>query len=88
MDHIEPLVAAPAQPAVEQSAAGAEQPIPTPDQEQTADGVFTRSQAQVASTLLGISTGLGILHHLAVETFGDKPKEETPPRRKDEDEPR
>jgi hypothetical protein len=96
MEHVDPLVAIPveaAEPAVQSDAPGTEHPAPTAEQEQAADGVFTRQQAQLASAALGLSAGLGILHHLAVETFAGKKKEEeeTPPpapRREDEDQPR
>lgn len=90
MEHVDPLIAAPAEPAVEQAAPGAEQPAPTADQEQVADGLFTRQQAQLAQAVLGVSTGLGILHHLAAETFtrAQERQPAAPPRRKGEDEPR
>src|SRR5262245_37487113 len=92
MENLDPLVCAPAEPAVKSDAPSAQQPAPTAEQQQVADGVFTKQQEQLASAALGLSAGLGILHHLAVETFGGKKdeEEETPPAppRKDEEQPR
>jgi hypothetical protein len=95
MEHLDPLVVVPpesSETVVQSAAPGVEQPAPTAQQEQVADGVFTKQQGQLASALLGVSTGLGILHHLAVETFGGKKEEEeappAPPRREDEEAPR
>lgn len=89
MEHVDPLIAAAAEPAVEQAGPGAQQAAPSAEQEQVADGLFTRQQAQLAQAALGLSAGLGLLHHLAAETFAGpaETKPGAPPRRKDEDEP-
>ncbi len=49
---------------------GLNQPAPSEQQQQVADDVFTRDQEQAVAALLALQTGLGMLHNLAVDTFG------------------
>ncbi len=82
------VVEAPAQPVVE--APGAALPAPTPEQVRAADGVFAgRKESETVAGLIGMWTGVLLLHDLAVEHL-DRPKEEAqPPNPKlpNEDEP-
>lgn len=73
--------------AVEQTDAGAELPVPSPEQEQVADDLFTREQGQVVAALLGVQTGLAIAHHLMVEAVQANKPEEEPRRRPRLEEP-
>jgi hypothetical protein len=62
-------------------APSAEIPAPTAEQQQAADGVFSQeNEARAVATILGVQTGLLLLHHLALETF-QTPAEEEEPRR-------
>jgi len=46
------------------------QPTPSEQQQQVADDVFSKDQEQAVAALLAMQTGLGLLHNLAVDTFG------------------
>lgn len=70
-----------AEPRVEKTLAAAERPAPSPSDERLADDVFTPQQRGLATALLGLQTGLAIMHHLALETFQrDEDEEEEHPR--------
>jgi hypothetical protein len=91
----EPLIApsdpAPLEPAVHTTDQGATQEAPSEQQQRVADDVFTEEQGQVAAALLAAQTGLGLLHNLMVDTFGQSTEEKIPPRREppaDEDKER
>jgi hypothetical protein len=67
---------APAHPVVE--APGAALPAPTPEQVRAADGVFAdhkQSESDAVAGLIGMWTGVLLLHDLAVEHL-DAPKDE------------
>jgi hypothetical protein len=49
---------------------GLEQPAPSEQQQQVADDVFSKEQEQAVAALLALQTGMGMLHNLAVDTFG------------------
>ena len=73
------VVEVPPRPAVE--APGAALPAPTPEQERAADGVFTgHKESDTVAGLIGMWTGVLLLHDLAVEHL-DRPDEELGPRR-------
>jgi len=62
--------------------ADASLPTPTADQVQASDGVFAQQdEHQVVAGLLGMWTGVLLLHDLAVDTF-QVPESEEEPRRK------
>lgn len=62
-----PLVAAPVIPP---APIGETLPVPTPEQELTADQLFSRSdEHHVAADLLGMVAATHLLHDLAVDTF-------------------
>ena len=70
------------QPVEVHHAEGLTQPEPSVQQQQVADDVFTKDQEQAVAALLALQTGMGLLHNLAVDTFG-KPAtgvQQIPPR--------
>jgi hypothetical protein len=72
------VVEAPARPVVE--APSAALPAPTPEQVRAADGVFAdRKESDTVAGLIGMWTGVLLLHDLAVEHL-DRPDEEEKPR--------
>ncbi len=81
------VVEAPARPVVE--APSAALPAPTPEQERAADGVFgDRKESDAVAGIIGMWTGVLLLHDLAVEHL-DRPDEEQPrhPKLPKKDEP-
>jgi hypothetical protein len=76
------VVEAPARPAVE--APGAELSAPTPEQVRAADGVFTEhhKESDTVVGLIGMWTGVLLLHDLAVEHLDRPDEDEQPPRPK------
>jgi hypothetical protein len=75
------VVEAPAQPVVE--APGAALPAPTADQVRAADGVFAdRKESDTVIGLIGMWTGVLLLHDLAVEHLDRPDEEQRPPRPK------
>ena len=89
----EPIVAPahPVEPVVQATTDGANQPAPSDQQQRLADDVFTEQQEQVVAALLAAQTGLGVLHHLTVETLQRSDERTLPPRslpRPDEEEDR
>jgi hypothetical protein len=84
---IDPLVAAvEVQPAVHTTEAGATQPVPSAEQEQMADNVFSPEVQRTIAAVLGVQTGLAVLGHIIAETAPSS-KWEHLPRRKDAGEP-
>ena len=83
------VVEAPAQPVAE--APGVELAAPTPDQVRAADGVFTEhhKESETVAGLIGMWTGVLLLHDLAIEHFDVPADEDERPRPKlpKEDEP-
>jgi hypothetical protein len=87
---VEPIVtpAHQAEPPVQHTTEGLTQPEPSAQKQRLADDVFTDEQGQVVAALLAAQTGLGVLHHLTVETFQRSQERTLPPRnlpRPDED---
>jgi hypothetical protein len=80
----EPIVAPthPAEPAVQPTTQGVEQPAPSAQQQRVADDVFTEEQGKVVAGLLAIQTGLGLLHNLAVDAKEQAKVDNAPPPRK------
>ena len=74
------VVEAPAQPVVE--APSVALPAPTPEQVRAADGVFTErhKESETVAGLIGMWTGVLLLHDLAVEHL-DAPEEDEQPRK-------
>jgi len=80
-----------AEPPVQTTTEGVNQPPPSAQQQRLADDVFSDQQGQVIAALIAAQTGLGILHHLTIETFQRSEERKLPPRslpRPDEDEKR
>lgn len=50
-------------------------------------GGFSRETCEVVSALMAAQMGLGLIHHLAVETFQRAEEQPIPPRRLPEEEP-
>jgi hypothetical protein len=72
------VVEAPARPVVE--APGAALPAPTAEQVRAADGVFSdHKESETVAGLIGMWTGVLLLHDLAVEHL-DAPDEDEQPR--------
>jgi hypothetical protein len=72
------VVEAPARPVVE--APSAVLPAPTAEQVRAADGVFTdHKESQAVAGVIGLWTGVLLLHDLALEHF-DVPADEDEPR--------
>lgn len=61
---------------VEARAIGVEQPAPSAEQEQVADGLFTRDQEEAVAAVIGLQAAASMLHHLAHETFAQPRLEE------------
>jgi hypothetical protein len=78
----EPIVvpAHPPEPAVQVTTENVTQPTPTVQQQRLADDVFTEKEGQVVATLMAAQAGMGILHHLALETFAKPAEKPRPPR--------
>ncbi len=70
------------EPRVLETVATAEHPAPSREQEQLADGVFSREADGVIAAVLNLQAGIVLMHHLARETF--ELEEEEEPRRKPE----
>jgi hypothetical protein len=77
-----PIVVQPTvQTEVQTTEEGATRPAPTVQEEHLADDLFSPAQQRAVAALLGMQTGLALLHNIAVEA-APAPEEEEPPRRK------
>lgn len=74
------------EPRVLETDVSAEVPAPSREQEQLADGVFSREQEQAIAAVLNLQAGLVLAHHLARETFEEDDEDEEEPKR-EPDEP-
>jgi hypothetical protein len=75
------------EPRVLETDVSAEAPIPSREQEQLADGVFSPEQEKAVAAVLNLQAGLVLAHHLARETFEEDDEDEEEPKRKP-DEPK
>jgi hypothetical protein len=75
------------EPRVLETDVSAEAPPPSREQEQLADGVFSREQEKAIAAVLNLQAGLVLAHHLARETFEKDDEDEEEPKRKP-DEPK
>jgi hypothetical protein len=73
----DPLIRAELQPVIH-TEQGSALPAPTVDAEHVADDVFTPDQSHFAATVLGMQTGLMLLHHIVVESLPSAEEEHGP----------
>ncbi len=66
------------EPRVLETLATAEHPAPSREQEQLADGVFSREADSALAAVLNLQAGIVLMHHLARETFEEDDEEEEP----------
>jgi hypothetical protein len=85
---ITPIVVQPSVPAevLHVTHEGASRPAPTVQEEHLADDLFSPAQQRAVAAVLGMQTGLALLHTIALEAV-PAPEEKPVPRRKAEDEP-
>lgn len=62
-----------------------ERPAPSTEQEQVADGLFTKEQEKALASLMMVQTGLGLMAHLAREAFPPEEEEEEKPRKRQQE---
>lgn len=70
------------EPRIQEVHAGAEHPVPSKEQEQVADGIFSRGQEQAIAAVLNLQAGMVLAQHLARETFPRDEEEEEEDRKR------
>ncbi len=69
-------------PVIEISTETLTRPAPTVQQEHLSDDVFAPQEAHLASAVIGMQLGVGLLHTLAAEANAALSEDEEPPRRR------